>query len=142
MTKNQPKKLNKTMKKEEIPLTTKKKITVKDLERLGKAMEEGNKSIKKEIEEKFRKRFGRFYCDAVKQEVDMEGNLIVGSDEIEEWIINLLKETIERFIEETLEQAHTKIWEIEKESGGISLAESAKFDIYYQTQIEWLKRRF
>jgi len=55
-------------------------------------MKKQKKTIEEKIIERFRKRFGRFYCDAVKQEVDMEGNLIVGSGEIEEWIVDLLRE--------------------------------------------------
>jgi len=69
------------------------------------------KIIKEEIIKKFRKRFGRFYCDAVKQEVDMEGNLIIRSDEIEEWIVNLLSQEKERWRKEIRE----KIEQIQKD---------------------------
>jgi len=44
------------------------------------------------IIKEFRKRFGRFYCDAVKQEVDIEGNLQIGSDDIEDFILEALSQ--------------------------------------------------
>jgi len=51
------------------------------------------------IIKEFRKRFGRFYCDAVKQEVDIEGNLQIGSDDIEDFILEALSQQKQELLE-------------------------------------------
>jgi len=90
---------------------------------------EQKKTIKKEIEKVIKKELPEIHGRRLPQKVT-------------EKVEFLIRQIIQRFIEETLEQTYREIWRIEKKSGGIPLADSAKFDIYYQKQVKWLKRKF
>ena len=66
------------------------------------------------------------------------GYLKLTDEEIDK-IVNLFRQTLQHFIEETYREADREIRERQKDLNGISLPSSMVFDIYYQEQKQWLK---
>ena len=66
------------------------------------------------------------------------GYLKLTDEEINK-IVDLFRQTFQRFIEETYKEADREIRKRQRDLNGVSLPSSMVFDIYYQKQQQWLK---
>ena len=95
-------------------------------------MKKQKKTIKEEIEEEIKGiLLNMYFAGEEKPDVHLDINL--------EKLKSLIRQTLQRFIEETYKEAQEEIRKREKDLNGVSLPASMKFDIYYQKQTKWLK---